>query len=231
MPKKDFEKPITGPARCAGEFKAWLQDICSAFSTKRGTSVPCGDCRACCRSGYFIPVHHHEWSTRAAIPERLLIRPPLTTSGAHYELISTTRGGHCALHRGGACSIYRQRPQACRDYDCRVFAAAGLLPGQREVDRQVALWRFHYTDEESRRLHTAVQSAARFVAETPWAFPRGAVPQRPADIAVVALKSHRVFLSPCGPDRTPEAIAKAIAQACRAFDATGLLAPDTAHLP
>jgi len=223
MTTKDFETPSTGPSRCAGEFLAWLQDALDAFFTGRGACVPCGDCKACCRAGYFIPVREHEWSTLAAIPARLLVRPP-GDPGDGDNLISTTRRGECALLMQGACSIYRQRPQACRDYDCRIFAAAGLRSGHGEIDRRVAQWRFDYHDEDSRQAHAAVRAAARFVLEHPQAFPGGRVPGRAADIAVVALKSHRVFLEVTTPGAAPESIAEAVVLACRAFDATGSLA-------
>lgn len=43
---------------------------------------------------------------------------------------------------------------------------------------------------------------------------------------VVALKAHRVFLDPTPQSAGRTAIAHAVVQACRAFDATGQLAPD-----
>lgn len=209
---------------------AWMQDALGAFTTGQGASVPCGDCKACCRAGYFIPVRRDEWTTRAAIPARLLVSP-IGAPGDGDHLISTTRRGECALLQHGACSIYPQRPQACRDYDCRIFAAAGLPSGHDEIDRQVVRWRFHYMDEDSRRAHAAVRAAARFIAGNPQAFPGGRVPRRPADIAVVALKSHRVFLDPDLRSAAPEVIAEEIVQACRSFDATGCLAPQLTYSP
>lgn len=223
MPTIDSENTSTELSRCAGDFQSWLQDTVGAFSYGQGVSVPCGDCKACCRAGYFIPVHRQECSTRAVIPARLLVTPPAHHGDGGYQLISTTRRGYCALLRNGACSIYRERPQACRDYDCRLFAASGLPSGHGEIDRQIARWRFHYDSEEGLRAHAAIRSAARFVIEHAQAFPEGRVPQRPLDVTVVALKSHHVFLDPKTQSGDPEAIAKAIVQACRAFDATGRL--------
>lgn len=223
----DSEATSAGPSQCAGEFLDWLQDTLAAFTSGQGASVPCGDCRACCRAGYFIPVRHHEWSTLAAIPARLLVGPP-GTGGDGDQLISTTRRGDCALLRDGACAIYRDRPQACRDYDCRLFAAAGIQSGLGGIDRQAGRWRFRYDGEESRRTHAAVRAAARFVVEHAQAFPGGRVPQRPADIAVVALKSHRVFLGATRQWRVPEEVARAVVHACRVFDATGCLVPEAA---
>ncbi len=229
MPTIDSVNTSTDLSRCAGDFRSWLQDTVDAFSTGRGASVPCGDCKACCRAGYFIPVHRQEWSTRATIPARLLVTPPAHSGEQGYQLISTTRRGHCALLREGACSIYRERPQTCRDYDCRLFAASGLPSGHGEIDQQIARWRFHYGNEESLRAHAAIRATARFVIEHAQAFPEGRVPQRPLDITVVALKSYRVFLDPKAQSGDPAAVAKAIVQTCRTFDATGRLAFSTTH--
>lgn len=220
----DSEITSNDHSRYAGDFQSWLQDTLNAFSTGQGASVPCGDCKACCRAGYFIPVHRQEWSTRAAIPARLLVTPPAHCDDGNYQLISTTRRGHCALLKQGACSIYRERPQTCRDYDCRLFAASGLLSGHGEIDQQIARWRFHYGNEESRRTHAAIRATAGFVINHAGAFPEGRVPQRPADIAVVAIKAHRVFLDAIVQSGAPETIAQSIVQACRAFDTTARLA-------
>lgn len=225
----DSEVTSNDHLRYAGDFHTWLQNTLDAFFTGRGASVPCGDCKACCSAGYFIPVHRQEWSTRAAIPARLLVTPPAQHKDGEYQLISTTRRGHCALLRNGACSIYRVRPQTCRNYDCRLFAASGLSSGYDEIDRQVDRWHFHHESEESLRVRAAIRMAARFVIDNERAFPNGRVPRRPADIAVVALKSHRVFLDAATQSGTPEAIAKAIVQACRAFDATGYLVFNSTH--
>lgn len=228
MPTEDIESTFTRHSRCAGEFLVWLQDALDTFFSGQGASVPCGDCKACCRAGYFIPVRDQECSTIAAIPARLLVRSP-GAPGHGGSLISTTRRGNCALLINGACSIYRQRPQACRDYDCRIFAAAGLESGHGEIDRQVAQWRFDYNGEESKQVHAAVRAAARFVVEHAQAFPGRRVPQRSADIALVALKSYRVFLDRTKQGGAPEDIAEAIVSTCRAFDATGGLAFSMPH--
>lgn len=225
----DSEHTTPKNSRFAGNFQSWLQDTLYAFSNGQGASVPCGDCKACCRAGYFIPVHRQEWSTRAAIPPGFLVTPPADHRDGEYQLISTTRRGHCALLRNGACSIYRERPQTCRDYDCRLFAASGLSSGYGEIDRQVARWHFCHESEESLRIHAAIRIAARFIIDNERAFPQGRAPKRPADVTVVALKSHRVFLDAATRSGTPAAIAKEIVQACRAFDATGCLAFNSAH--
>ena len=164
------------------------------------------------------------------VPPHLLVPAPGQAEDGP-RLIGTTRRGDCALLRQRSCSIYDHRPQACRDYDCRVFAAAALSSGHDPIDQQVRQWRFLHQSEASRHAQTAVRAAARFVTDHAGAFPGGLVPRRPADVAVVALKAHRVFLEPVRQSAEPTAIAQAVVQACRAFDATGQLAPDTPTAP
>jgi hypothetical protein len=40
----------------------------------------------------------------------------------------------------GRCSIYDERPRACRQYDCRVFAVSGVIPDQPAVAERVRQW-------------------------------------------------------------------------------------------
>ena len=51
-------------------------------------------------------------------------------SGAHWTLPRVV--GHCAYldDATNLCLIHDERPRACRDYDCRVFAAAGIDAGE-----------------------------------------------------------------------------------------------------
>lgn len=202
----------------AGDFLDWTRDTLASFSSGGGNIVACGDCRACCRAGYFIPVRQDELSTRRAIPTRLLVIP---VGGAEQgdRLIATRRSGDCALLLEGECSIYGQRPQACRDYDCRLFAAAGISSGVERVDMRVRRWRFAYRTSESRAAHQATRAVAEFMLNNAEVFPGRRVPTRPADVAVAALKAHQVLL--CGADRpaTARDVALAIIESCRTFDA------------
>ena len=53
--------------------------------------------------------------------------------------------GRCPMLQKGRCTIYAHRPQACRDYDCRVFAATGINAGddaKAELTARVERWRF-----------------------------------------------------------------------------------------
>ena len=61
--------------------------------------------------------------------------------------------GHCHMLVDNKCSIYDDRPQTCRDYDCRVFAATGVAVDakrQPEIAERVAAWVFEHDTVESR---------------------------------------------------------------------------------
>lgn len=210
--------PPEAPTLDAGDFIEWLGRFLTSLSSGAGMTVECGDCRACCRAGFFIPVGPEEASSRKAIPSQLLVDAAGAGSPGH-QLVAITPSGDCALLRGNECSIYASRPRACREYDCRLFAAAGISAGIEAIDRQARRWRFRYADAASERAHQATRAAAAFLREHRSAFPGGRAPDRPADIALVAAKAHHVFLAPDGA-AAPQAIARQVIEACRQFEAT-----------
>jgi hypothetical protein len=115
-----------------------------------------------------------------------------------------------------ACSIYANRPRTCRDYDCRMLAAAGLDAGAGApaINDRVRAWVFSYEGDAERCAHDAVRAAAAFVRDRRDCFPGGMAPTVPTEIAVLAVKVYPVFLnSPHDPVET----AKAIVAASRAF--------------
>ncbi len=59
--------------------------------------------------------------------------------------------GHCPMFVGNKCSIYEDRPLACRQYDCRIFAATGVAVdavSQPDIAERVKGWEF--TDDAER---------------------------------------------------------------------------------
>jgi hypothetical protein len=101
------------------------------------------------------------------------------------------------LLEAGNCTIYPDRPQTCRDYDCRVFAAAGIAAGgddKGEINGRVQEWRFRYAGDADVRDHAAVRAAAAFIREARASFPPDRVPTAPTGIAVLALKVYELFL-------------------------------------
>jgi len=202
----------------AGEFSGWLSAMRRALAGGPGMDVACGSCVGCCTSSYFIKVRPHETATLKHIaPESrsIAVGEPRGTWIMGYDA-----QGHCPMFAGGGCSIYPHRPDTCRIYDCRIFTAAGMNAGagRSTINERIARWRFEYATDDARREHRAVTAAASFLRQHPVRFPGGHVPSRPADIAVLAVKSYTVFMEPPASDA---AAAAGIVAACRAFDQPG----------
>lgn len=81
--------------------------------------VPCQGCTACCRAGYSVPLSPGEAARLPSVPD---------TDG--FPILPRHPDGSCALLVEGRCSIYTQRPQSCKDYDCRVFSLVRVFPGR-----------------------------------------------------------------------------------------------------
>ena len=183
--------------------------------------MPCGACRGCCTSSQFIHVRPQDTRTLAAIPKNLLVKAPGMADG--HMVLGFSADGSCPMLLNSACSIYEHRPQTCRDYDCRVFAAAGLDAGGQEKERintRVRAWRFTYSTERDLVTHNAVKAAARFIQDQRASFPGGRAPIAPGDIAVLAIKVRPVFLAPEAARSAPAETATAIVRASREFEMT-----------
>ena len=129
----------------------------------------------------------------------------------------------------GNCTIYAQRPQTCLDYDCRVFAAAGIDAGGADkavINRRVHEWRFRFALTRNDR-RTAPSRPPRPLSGTERAHFHQATRRsirwalRPWRCGYI-----RVFLPPGPPDRAAEA-ARAVVAARAAFD--GERAHDRIH--
>jgi Fe-S-cluster containining protein len=202
----------------AGPFGVWLDEFLASLRGRGGTTVPCGDCRGCCISSYSILVRPEDVKALAVIPAHLLTNAPAL--GAGVKAMGYLPDGTCPMLRARECSIYEHRPQTCRDYDCRVFAAAGIDAGEGKVaiNTRVRAWRFTYEEEAEREAHRAVRSAAAFMRSQGERFPEHRFPKSPSGIAVLAVKSYAVFLGADSDARPAAEIASAVAEAIRAFD-------------
>jgi uncharacterized protein len=204
----------------AGLFGEWLTQMRASLRGDGGTDVPCGECRGCCVSSYYIPVRPEDTQARARIPDQYLI----TASGqppGHF-MMKYREDGTCPMLRQGNCSIYEHRPQTCRDYDCRIFAAAGIEAGGADkpvINQRVREWRFRYASTDDRRVHQAVLAAASFIRDQRSAFPGGRAPTAPTGIAVLAIKVYSVFLDPETTKQEAAEVARAIIAESRRFDA------------
>lgn len=199
----------------AGNFSAWLRDMRVALSGRGGMDVDCGDCRGCCVSSYYVKVRADEKAALARIGAENLEPGPPGDPGS--QLMGYQANGHCRMLASGNCSIYSDRPETCRSYDCRVFTAASMNAGDDKpvINARVARWRFDYESESDRAAHRAVTAAANFLRQHPVRFAGGHVPSRPTEIAVLAVKGYEVFLDPPGSDRD---IAAALVARVEDFD-------------
>jgi hypothetical protein len=197
----------------AGDFSDWLRAMRQALAGQAGMQVACGDCVGCCTSSYFIKIRARETEALRHIPTEHLEAEPGNTG---TWLMGPDAKGHCPMFGASGCSIYSHRPDTCRTYDCRIFAAAGMNAGDGRpvINERVARWRFEFTDA-GRTEQRAVSAAAGFLRQHPVRFPGGHIPSRPSDIAVLAVKSYTVFMQ--GPVSDADAT-KGIVEACRTFD-------------
>ena len=209
----------------AGRFGEWLQQMRRSLRDDGGTDVPCGDCVGCCVSAYYIPLRTGDRQALPHIPQEFVITVNGQPSG--HTMMGYRADGSCPMLHDKLCSIYEQRPQTCRDYDCRIFAAAGIAAGGEDksvINERVSAWRFTYGDESERQAHEAVAAAARFIQNNGAHFPGGRAPTASTGIAVLAIKSYAVFLDADLTGKSPTDIARAIVQASGEFDAEAPLA-------
>ena len=180
----------------AGEFSTWATATQAAIRGERIADVPCGGCTACCTSSQFVHIGPDETTTLAHIPSELLFPAPGLPRG--HVVLGYDERGHCPMLVDNACSIYEHRPRTCRTYDCRVFPASGITPGdeaKRRLSQQAQRWRFKFpTDADSTRLE-AVRAAAAFLREHSEALVESTAPLSPTQQAVLAVEFHDLFLS------------------------------------
>lgn len=182
--------------------------------------VPCGDCVGCCVSGYSVQLRPEDQRAAARIPASIVVRAPGFAQG--HRTVPALPNGSCPMLERGKCSIYVDRPQTCLDYDCRIFAAAGIDAGGEDkvvINERVRAWRFSYPQHADRQEHEAVRAAASFIRSRRDSF-TVRVPAGPMGIAVFAIKAYEVFLDPRIDERSDADVARAILDAVRRFDAS-----------
>ncbi len=190
----------------AGNIRLWVDAAQRAQREPITTDVPCGDCNACCRASYFIHIGPQEARALARIPKALLFKAPGLPAG--HVLMGYDSDGRCPMLVGASCSIYEDRPQTCRDYDCRLFAATGIAAGgqhKQDINRRVARWRFDAPEEADKQVAAALQQAASFLQRHAGRFPAGFVPGHPTQLALLALAVHALFTTVDGADALPGA--------------------------
>jgi len=201
----------------AGSFGQWLATMRAVLRGERIADVPCGDCIGCCVSSYPIPLRPEDARVRAEVPEQFLLGQ--AAQGQRW-LMGFREDGSCPFMNGRACGIYEDRPQTCRDYDCRIYAAAGLVPdGQRPViERRVGEWRFSFSSAEERASADAVRRAAQFIRAHAALFPPSMRAGSATAAAVLAVKTHGLFIGD-GSTVAAEQRVQRVIDLAREFDA------------
>lgn len=177
--------------RDAGEFATWLTMILATLRNGAASDVPCGDCTACCRASHFVHVEPGDVEARRVIPAELLFHAPGLPDD--HMILGYDQHGACPLLTASGCSIYDARPRTCRTYDCRIFAASGVLPTEPTkagIAATAATWQFSYANDGARQAHDAVRRASEYLAAR-----RGAE-QDATGLAIAALLSYDLFLAP-----------------------------------
>ena len=210
----------------AGCFSSWLRRTRSMLIKENGVDVNCGECSGCCTSSYFIHIRPEETLTLTRINKKLLFAAPGLPKG--NVLLGYDKNGHCPMFIDNKCSIYKHRPLTCRNYDCRIFTAAGITAGDVEkavINQRILNWKFSYSTKLEREQHSAVQAAAIFLQERSACFPASAVPTNPSQLAILAIKVYDVFLkdndksSKTRHKSSDTKVAKAIMKANEKFEA------------
>jgi Fe-S-cluster containining protein len=212
---------VTNTSRTeAGDFAEWLRGMRAVLRGERDADVPCGECVGCCVSSYPIPLRPTDSVALDRIPREHLHLP---VGPGSLAVMGFREDGTCPMLCASSCVIYADRPQTCRDYDCRIYAAAGLLPdGDRPVIRQrVLAWRFDLKSEEDRVAADAVKRAAQFIQANASLFPVAMRARSATAVAVLAVKVSGLFwnsaASPGLHEPAPLAVQRVI-DAARAFD-------------
>ena len=194
------------PELDAGDLASWIVETQSALRGEASANVPCGTCTACCTSSQFVHIGPDETAALERIPPELLFPAPLMPPG--HVLLGYDERGHCPMLVDGRCSIYEDRPQTCRTYDCRVFAATGTLPegaDKRAIADQVRRWRFRHLQPSDAVRHAAVSAAADYLIEHPDVLVHAPAPVRTTQRAALAIGIHELFLDG-GEDGSPSIV-------------------------
>lgn len=180
------------PPLPAGDFSSWLSSALAALAEEAPADVPCGSCNACCRTSHFIHVRPEERRTRARLPRELLFPAPGLPPG--NLVLGYDEAGCCPMLVAGRCTVYEDRPLACRTYDCRVYAATGVPTDRDAIAEQARRWTFGYPTADDRERQAAVLAAVRFVREHPESLPGVAARVQPIRVAVLAIAVHGSFV-------------------------------------
>ncbi len=179
--------------------------------------VPCDGCVGCCVSSYPIPLR----ATDQVALERVPAEHLKLALGEGRAVMGYRGDGTCPMLEARCCTIYSDRPQTCRDYDCRIYAAAGFVPdGDRPVIQERVLeWEFRFEDTQVGVMAKAMRDAATFIRRHADQFPMAMRAGSATAAAVLAVKTCELFLPPGpGEGAGSDVLVQRIIAAARAFD-------------
>jgi len=178
----------------AGEFSLWVEQFLLTMKAQSSGDVPCGQCVGCCTSSKFIHLKPTDTAALKVIPQQLLFSAPGLPEG-HFVL-GYDEKGHCPMFVNGGCSIYEQRPETCRQYDCRVLSATGApTTGESDViANRIAAWEFQYSSQASIAAKEAIELAADFLQSHRASFPEGYLPPLTPQLSALAIRIHSEFV-------------------------------------
>jgi Fe-S-cluster containining protein len=176
-------------------FSVWLSKIRKSIQNNIVMEVPCGACRACCTSSLFIQINKNEVKTINKIDKRLLIETPNIPKGNY--LLGYLSNGHCPMFKENQCSIYTNRPNTCKIFDCRTFTATALKADnhlKKEISIQSERWRFSFTKKIDKIEFDAICKTVEFIKENKELFPGKRIPTQNSELAILAIKTYKVFV-------------------------------------
>jgi len=205
----------------AGDFAIWLQGAESTQLEGKEADVPCGDCNGCCKSFYFIHITPNDTDALEVIPRELLVDAPGLPPG-HF-VMGYNDQGHCPMLRNDRCTIYMNRPQTCRAYDCRIFAASDMQPGETDkalVRERTERWAFEYKNPADKARQQSIVRAARWLTaqrDNPRSYlPANFIPSNSTQLAVLAIELRELFTQELD---APTYSSATLADACVALSA------------
>ncbi len=179
----------------AGRFSSWLSQTIEALKNYETADVPCGDCIGCCSSSYFIHIRAEEKNVLSRVNKNLLFPAPGLPQG--HVVMGFNESGKCPMLVNNKCSIYEHRPITCRTYDCRVFTAAGITKCGEDkmlITQRIQRWKFSFPTDLDKTQHTAIKIARLFLLDNVKSFPKGSIPGNSTQLAILAIKIHKLFL-------------------------------------
>jgi hypothetical protein len=107
------------------------------------------------------------------------------------------------------------------DYDCRVYAAAGIEAGDNRpvINKRVREWQFTYASADDHAAHAAVKAAASVITTHAKLFPAEFAPTTPSAIAVLAIKVYELFTDERWHTQDEMTVVAKVVGASQAFDA------------